>query len=76
MSNTKKVIHFPLESALHPEDNEFQTYGCRYYNPDICKNNGDLKCAFVNKEHICKSPSKKWASVYRRLKDKETFENQ
>ena len=70
MTKNQKSIHYSIYNKLNEKDSEFQTYGCRCYNPDICKNNGRETCAFFNKEHICTTPSKKWDTIYDILKEK------
>ena len=53
---------------LNKQDTEFQTYGCRHTNPEICKKNGLTSvCAFAREDGICKNPSKSWAKQYRAL---------
>lgn len=60
----EKVFH----NALHELDTEMQTYGCRYSNPDICKNNSTQNiCAFVRNDNICLRPSRAWKKQYRKL---------
>ena len=57
-----------FNAPLNKLDTEYQTYGCRQNNPEICKNNGLIGvCAFVREDGICKSPSAAWAKQYRFL---------
>lgn len=60
----EEAFHKPL----HEMDTETQTYGCRYSNPDICKNNSTQNiCAFVRKDNICLMPSRAWKKQYWKL---------
>jgi hypothetical protein len=53
----KSKLHIPQNAPLHDKDTSSQTYGCRAYNPYICKYcDTDLICAFVTDDKICKSP--------------------
>ena len=62
----KLVVAF--SAPLNKQDSEFQTYGCRHTNPEICKKNGLFNvCAFVREDRICESPSSAWAKQYRHL---------
>ena len=64
----KSELHFRISDPLHEKDTEFQTYGCRANNPDICGNNGlDGVCAFSSKDCICKKPSRAWKKQYFKL---------
>lgn len=61
-----RVIEF--SAPLCDLDTEFQTYGCRQSNPEICKKNGlENVCAFVTEDGVCRSPSRSWAKQYRIL---------
>lgn len=67
--STKK-LRVPFGAALHCEDTETQTYGCRANNPDICGNNGLLGvCAFTREDCICKKPSRVWKKQFAKLAD-------
>jgi len=61
-------MKFDKHTPLHPEDKMQQTYGCRYYNPEICKN-VDLEgvCAFVRSDKVCVKPSYSWKKIYLNL---------
>lgn len=64
-----KKLKFSLKDRLNIGDTEYQTYGCRANNPDICKNcYVENICAFASDDHICKSPSAKWKQYYKKLK--------
>ncbi len=65
IGSMKINIKICKNSPLHPEDNLQQTYGCRYYNPSICKNI-DLEevCAFVRNDRVCVKPPKSWKKRY------------
>ena len=65
-----KKYHIGPNGPLHEQDSENQTYGCRCFNPDICKNNGNKECAFYSEDHICRTPSKRWKKIYLDLKTK------
>lgn len=61
------------KNKLNPIDNEYQTYGCRHTNPDICSNNGlPNVCAFVSEDCICKRPPKSWKKLLETLKNERT----
>lgn len=64
-----KELKIAFDAALNKLDMEYQTYGCRANNPDICKSNGipDV-CAFEREDCICKKPSKAWKKQYIKLK--------
>lgn len=65
-----KKLKINFKAPLNKQDTEFQTYGCRANNPDICKNNGiNNVCAFEREDCICKMPSKAWKKQYNRLKE-------
>lgn len=67
-----KKIHFKFSAPLNEGDTEFQTYGCRATNPDICANNClNNVCAFVREDNICKQPSKSWKKKYEELKEQK-----
>lgn len=59
-----KTILFSITSKLNASDTQYQTYGCRYYNPDICKNLGSNNCAFTRNDKVCKTPSRRWKKRY------------
>lgn len=64
-----KELRFKLSDPLNYNDTEESTFGCRAFNPDICKNCMTVGlCAFVNDDHICRAPSKKWKKYYLQLK--------
>jgi hypothetical protein len=61
----KIEIRFDKNTPLHPEDNLQQTYGCRYYNPTICKYiELEGVCAFVRNDSVCAKPPKSWKKSY------------
>lgn len=65
----KYEYHFGFNAPLHVLDAEFQTYGCRANNPDICNSNGiEAICAFCRDDHICKNPSRAWKKKFNLLK--------
>lgn len=70
MTKEELKYHFGTKAPLNKRDNEKQTYGCRCYNPDICKYYGEATCAFFNDAHICTTPSLKWKKLYWELKNK------
>ena len=70
----KKTPHFSKYDKLNSIDTDEKTYGCRCYNPDICKHNGDKTCAFYNDEHICYTPPKGWKKTFYSLKEDENTE--
>lgn len=60
-----------FDAPLNEGDTEFQTYGCRQNNPDICGSNGIVGiCAFVSRDCICRKPSRAWKKQYAKLKGK------
>lgn len=63
-----KEIMYRKDDLLNIQDTEIQTYGCRYFNPEICRNYTYDTCAFVKKDKICTTPSKKWKLYYKELK--------
>ena len=66
-----KNLRIGFSEPLKKQDTEYQTYGCRANNPDICKNNGvEGICAFVCDDYICKMPSRAWKKKYNELKEK------
>lgn len=66
----KKDLCVGFNEPLKEYDTEEQTQGCRQNNPDICGNNGLANvCAFVNKDGICKKPSRAWKKQYNLLKN-------
>lgn len=72
MSDLDKSLIIPFDAPLNKEDTEYQTYGCRQLNPDICKSCYITNiCAFVSKDKICKRPSLKWKKQYKDLLAKE-----
>ena len=66
-----KKLQIPFNAPLNKEDTEKQTYGCRYKNPDACKNCYTKNCAFSREDCICKSPSTAWKRQYNKLKEEE-----
>jgi hypothetical protein len=59
-------------SPLSPTDTENQTYGCRYFNPNMCMNYHLVtKCAFVRKDKICLKPPNTWNKKYQLLKESQ-----
>ena len=66
-----KTIHFSKYDDLNELDTAEKTYGCRCYNPDICKYYGDKSCAFYNDEKICTSPPRGWKKTFDSLKNKD-----
>lgn len=69
MSDFPKELCIPIRSPLNEYDTEFQTYGCRQSNPDICGSCYlDGVCAFSSDDHICKHPSARWKKIYNELK--------
>ena len=42
-----KPLLIDRNAALKSQDSPYQTYRCRYYNPNICKDNG-MKNIFTN----------------------------
>lgn len=60
------------KEKLHPKDTEFQTYGCRHTNPDICSNNSlPGICSFTSDDCICKRPPRSWKKIFAELNKKE-----
>lgn len=62
-----KQFKFSSKDPLHEKDTLTQTFGCRCYNPDICRGNGGENCAFYNSNHICYTPPKSWKKTYNEL---------
>ena len=71
MSRIKVAFNNPLNDG----DTEYQTYGCRQNNPEICSSNSmDGICAFIREDNICKKPSRSWKKKYNELKEAEKNE--
>jgi len=67
-----KPLLIDRNAALNPQDSPCQTYGCRYYNPNICKDNGmENICAFVKADNICKKSPRSWTKQYEKLSKKD-----
>ena len=65
----KKELHIDFNDKLNKLDTEYQTFGCRQKNPDICSSNGiENVCAFASKDCICKKPSRAWKKQFQLLK--------
>ena len=66
----KNKLKIAFNAPLNQEDTEYQTYGCRANNPDICANCylPDI-CAFASEDGICKKPSRAWKKQYAKLKE-------
>ena len=66
----KNRLKIPFNAPLNKEDTEYQIYGCRANNPDICANCylPDV-CAFASEDGICKKPSRAWKKQYAKLKE-------
>ena len=65
-----KELRVPFNDPLKDHDTEFQTFGCRQNNPDICGSNGLAGvCAFVCEDGICRKPSRSWKKQYHKLKE-------
>lgn len=62
---------FSIQDQLNSIDNEFQTYGCRCNNPDICSNCGLPSCGLTNENHICTTPSRAWKKIFLKKKQEE-----
>ncbi len=61
-------LKIPFSAALHSQDTESQTFGCRANNPDICGNNGIPNiCAFANEDCTCRKPSRAWKKQFYKL---------
>ena len=69
------AIHFSKYDSLNELDSKTQTFGCRCYNPDNCKHNGEKKCAFFNDERVCYFPPRGWDKTYNILVDKKNSNN-
>ncbi len=64
----EKQLKIPFDAPLNKEDTEFQTYGCRQNNPNICSNNSiPGLCAFASEDCICRKPSRAWKKQYLKL---------
>jgi len=64
-----KKLRITYNAPLHKTDTEYQTFGCRQNNPDICANNMLPNiCAFASTDYICKKPSRAWKKKYYELK--------
>lgn len=71
-----KDLHIDFNSKLNIQDTEFQTYGCRQKNPDICSSNGiENICAFASQDCICKKPSRAWKKQFEKLKNENNNNN-
>lgn len=71
----EKEIKVPFNEKLNEQDTEFQTYGCRASNPDICANCYVTSiCAFAREDKICKKPTRAWKKQYEILKGEEKNE--
>ena len=63
-----KKLKIDFNAPLNKEDTEFQTFGCRQKNPDICSSNSiNNICAFASANGICKKPSRAWKKQYIKL---------
>lgn len=68
--NNKPELHISQKSPLCPFDTLVQTYGCRAYNPNICKFcDTDSICAFVTPDNICHQPPKTWKKIFIKLSE-------
>lgn len=68
--NDKSKLHISQKDPLGPFDTLEQTYGCRAYNPDICKFcDTDSVCAFVTQDKICHQPPKTWKKLFIKLSE-------
>jgi len=68
-----KFLLIDKNAALKSQDLSHQTYGCRHYNPNICKGNGmENICAFVKADNICKKPPRSWSKQYEKLTKKDS----
>jgi len=73
--NSKLELHISQKDPLSPFDTLEQTYGCRAYNPFICKFcDTDSICAFVTKDKICRQPPKTWKKIFIKLSEGENNE--
>ena len=72
MQKSNHHIRFSLSDPLNDKDTEYQTYGCRHTNPEIC-GSCDLVgvCAFVTSDFICKKPSRQWKNHFKLLAEKD-----
>jgi len=64
--------HIDRNEPLNELDSETQTFGCRAYNPEICKNCMNDTCGLYNESHICTTPPRGWKRQYNYLKSKNT----
>lgn len=72
MNDYNKDLLISFDAPLNKLDSSEQTFGCRQFKPDICKNCFvENICAFVTKDNICKKPSLKWKKRYYELAYKE-----
>ena len=63
-------IKFAFDAPLNDLDSEYQTFGCRANNPNICANCYLPNiCAFSSDDGICKKPSRAWKKQYAKLKE-------
>lgn len=62
---------FGKNDPLNELDNESKTFGCRCYNPDICKYYTSSTCGLTNESHICTTPSRKWKKLFEELKSQK-----
>jgi len=63
-------MKFTKDDPLHPDDTLEQTYGCRHFKPDLCKNmNLENVCAFVRVDRLCVKPPNSWKKIYENLKN-------
>lgn len=69
--NIYKKYMIDRNQPLNKSDTEEQTYGCRAFNPMICKNCYGAQCGLTRKDHICKYPPRGWKKQYNYLKEKE-----
>jgi len=68
-----KPLLIDRNAVLKSQDSPYQTYGCRHYNPNICKDNGmENICAFVKADNICKKPPRSWTKQYEKLSKKDS----
>jgi len=69
-----KPLLIDRNAVLKSQDSPYQTYGCRHYNPNICKNNGmENICAFVRADTICLKPPISWTKQYKIIKMSKTI---
>ena len=66
----KSELHIKFDAPLHKLDTEFQTFGCRANNPDICRFYMlDGICAYATHDAVCKKPSRAWKKQFSKLKE-------